>query len=424
MISVRRIRLTIIVFFLALLSSCDTGPHQLRLVIPTQPEDRSIVEELSSLLDDKALVRLLLTDSPLSEEAALDAIVSGEADIALVSNNLPFRSEIATVMPLYPTVLHIGRREGSSPFTGPEMLRNATVYAGPEGSSSRYVFERIAERMNLRTDEFHYVSAVEDLPDFVVIFSPISPKRIAEIRDLQTGFSEFRLWSMGTAAAIGNGSIVDAAVLLNPHLRPFVIPIGTYGELTQEAIVTVAVDKILVARRDLDSAVVYDLINEILRLRPALAAKRPGLFQQLSDDFDISRSTYIVHAGTQAYLQRSAPTVYERYSGIAEVTVTLIVALGSALFASIRIFKMRRKNRIDTFYTQTITLQRSVTDSTGAEELARVIKEVRSLQTTAFDLLVDEKLAADESFRIFITLSNDVMRQLGDTAAQRRKSDA
>ena len=424
MISVRRIRLTIIVFFLALLSSCDTGPHQLRLVIPTQPEDRSIVEELSSLLDDKALVRLLLTDSPLSEEAALDAIVSGEADIALVSNNLPFRSEIATVMPLYPTVLHIGRREGSSPFTGPEMLRNATVYAGPEGSSSRYVFERIAERMNLRTDEFHYVSAVEDLPDFVVIFSPISPKRIAEIRDLQTGFSEFRLWSMGTAAAIGNGSIVDAAVLLNPHLRPFVIPIGTYGELTQEAIVTVAVDKILVARRDLDSAVVYDLINEILRLRPALAAKRPGLFQQLSDDFDISRSTYIVHAGTQAYLQRSAPTVYERYSGIAEVTVTLIVALGSALFASIRIFKMRRKNRIDTFYTQTITLQRSVTDSTGSEELARVIKEVRSLQTTAFDLLVDEKLAADESFRIFITLSNDVMRQLGDTAAQRRKSDA
>ena len=28
------------------------------------------------------------------------------------------------------------------------------------------------------------------------------------------------------------------------------------------------------------------------------------------------------------------------------------------------------------------------------------------------DLLVDEKLAADESFRIFVTLSNDVLRQL------------
>jgi hypothetical protein len=40
--------------------------------------------------------------------------------------------------------------------------------------------------------------------------------------------------------------------------------------------------------------------------------------------------------------------------------------------------------------------------------------EVRTLQNTAFDLLVDEKLAADESFRIFITLSNDVLQQLSD----------
>ena len=64
-----------------------------------------------------------------------------------------------------------------------------------------------------------------------------------------------------------------------------------------------------------------------------------------------------------------------------------------------------------------------MTSSTGAEELARVIKEVRALQNTAFDLLVDEKLAADESFRIFITLSNDVLRQLGDTGLELSVSD-
>ena len=80
---------------------------------------------------------------------------------------------------------------------------------------------------------------------------------------------------MGTPQEIGNGGTVDAAVLLNPHFRPFVIPVGTYGESTPEPIVTIAVDKILVTRSDLDSAVVYDLISDILRLRPALAAKRP-----------------------------------------------------------------------------------------------------------------------------------------------------
>lgn len=422
--SIRKHQLLIFAACLSLLTACDTGPHELRLVTPTEPVDRSIVEEFSNLLDDDASVRVSLTATPLSEEAALDAVQSGDADIALVSNNLPFRTDIATVMPLYPTVLHIGRREGSSDLHGVEMLRDASIYAGPVGSASRLVFERIAERMHLDSDEYRYVSGVEAFPDIVIVFSPISPERIEELRDLRKEFPEFTLTTMGTPQDIGTGNIVDAAVLMNPNFRPFVIPIGTYGELTREPVVTVAVDKILVARSDLDSAIVYDLINEILRLRPALAAKRPGLFQQLSGDFDTSRSTYIVHAGAQAYLQRSAPTMYERYSGIAEVVVTLIVALGSASIAGVRIFRMRRKNRIDTFYTQTIALRRSVTDSTEPDELARVIKEVRSLQNAAFDLLVDEKLSADESFRIFITLSNDVLRQLGDTSPQLRVSDA
>ncbi|MCH8249952.1 MAG: hypothetical protein IH913_10125 [Proteobacteria bacterium] len=405
----RRFSLIILLFVLLNLGSCGPGQEELRLVSPFAPVDRAIADDLSGLLDASYSTRLIVTGSSLSGEAALDAVASGAADIALVSNSLPFRNDIATVMPLYPTVLHIAYRKGRDASTGSALLRGAKIYAGPEGSASRTIFARIVDRLQLDVSAYDYVTDLTDHPDVVIVFAPISP-------ELFLDYPDFRLFSIGSA--------VDAAVLLNPHFRPFVIPAGTYGETTAEAIVTIAVDKLLVTRNDLDSSVVYDLINDILRLRPALAAKRPGLFQQLSEDFDTSRSRFMLHAGTQAYLQRSAPTVYERYSGIAEVTVTLIVALGSALYAGIRIFKMRRKNRIDTFYTQTITLQRSVTDSTGSEELARVIKEVRSLQTTAFDLLVDEKLAADESFRIFITLSNDVMRQLGDTAAQRRKSDA
>jgi hypothetical protein len=246
------------------------------------------------------------------------------------------------------------------------------------------------------------------MPDVVIIFSPISPQRVAE-------YPDYLLTSIGTPQDIGSGGLIDAAVLLNPHFRPFVIPAGTYGEATPEPVATIAVDKILVARRDLDSTVVYDLINEILRLRPALAASRPGLFQQLSADFDTSRSTYIVHSGAQAYLQRSAPSVYERYSGVAEVIVTALVALVSALYAGARIFKMRRKNRIDRYYAAMLDIRNSLRDSKDPAEHQQAIRKVRELQNEAYGLLVDEKLAADESFRIFITLSDNLLRQLGAT---------
>jgi TRAP-type uncharacterized transport system substrate-binding protein len=413
----RTIPLILLLLVLLNLASCEPGQEELRLVAPFTPLDRAIAEDLSGLLDASNSTRLSITGSSLAGDAAIDAVASGAADIALVSNSQPFRNDIATVMPLYPTVLHIAYRQDRDASTGSALLRGAKIYAGPEGSASRMIFARIVDRLGLADSDYEYVSDLTDHPEVVIVFAPISP-------DLFADYPDYRLFSLGSPETIGIGSAVDAAVLLNPHFRPFVIPAGTYGETTAEAIVTIAVDKILVARSSLDSSVVYDLINDILRLRPALAAKRPGLFQQLSEDFDASRSRFIVHSGAQAYLQRSAPTVYERYSGVAEVAVTLLVAIFSASFAGVRIFKMRRKNRIDRFYAATIDVRRSIKDSNDPAEHRQAIAKVRKLQDEAFDLLVDEKLAADESFRIFITLSNDVLRQLGAAGVDDHLSDA
>jgi TRAP-type uncharacterized transport system substrate-binding protein len=380
------------------LSSCDRDRQELRLVVPFGQIDRVIAEDLSDLLDAGSSTHLSMTGSALSGGAAVDAVASGAADIALVTNNQAYRSDIATVMPLYSTVLHIAYQKDRDASTGITLLSGAKVYAGPEGSASRAIFVRIVDHVGLDVNAFEFVADLTNDPDVVIVFAPISP-------ELFTDYPDFRLFNFGSA--------VDAAVLLNPHFRPFTIPAGTYGAATTEAIVTIAVDKILITRNDLDSSVIYDLIDGILRLRPALAAKRPGLFQQLSEDFDASRSRFILHSGTQDYLQRSAPTVYERYSGVAEVGVTLMVALASAFIAGLRIFKMRRKNRIDRFYSTTIEIRKSLDTLTSPAEYKQAISRLHELQNEAFDLLVDEKLAADESFRIFITLSNDVLRQLG-----------
>jgi TRAP-type uncharacterized transport system substrate-binding protein len=380
------------------LSSCDRDRQELRLVVPFGQIDRVIAEDLSDLLDAGSSTHLSMTGSALSGGAAVDAVASGAADIALVTNNQAYRSDIATVMPLYSTVLHIAYQKDRDASTGITLLSGAKVYAGPEGSASRAIFVRIVDHVGLDVNAFEFVADLTNDPDVVIVFAPISP-------ELFTDYPDFRLFNFGSA--------VDAAVLLTPHFRPFTIPAGTYGAATTEAIVTIAVDKILITRNDLDSSVIYDLIDGILRLRPALAAKRPGLFQQLSEDFDASRSRFILHSGTQDYLQRSAPTVYERYSGVAEVGVTLMVALASAFIAGLRIFKMRRKNRIDRFYSTTIEIRKSLDTLTSPAEYKQAISRLHELQNEAFDLLVDEKLAADESFRIFITLSNDVLRQLG-----------
>jgi hypothetical protein len=397
--------------FAAIIAGCERGPVALRLANPEWPIDRDVADSLTTLFGSESNIEFNLTEDRMSEEAAIDALIGGSIDVALVSNNMPYRDGITTVIPLYPTVLHIGQT-GEKEFTDlADLIRGSLVFAGLEGSASRVMFEQSIQRLNIAPDEFSFIEGRGQRPDVFVVFVPIQPSESRR-------FTDISLISMGSPDSIGKGSVVDAATLLNPYLRPFIIPTGTYGDSTPEPVLTLAVDKMLVARRGLASSVVYDLVNELVRLRPALSAQKPGLFQNLSGDFDASRSTFVLHPGAQAYLQRAAPSLYERYSGVAEVGVTVIFMLFSAGYGSLRIFRMRRKNRIDTFYSQTIKLRSSVTDDTSDDERRDIIAKVRKLQNTAFELLVDEKLSADESFRIFITLSNDVLAELGEHSPQ------
>jgi hypothetical protein len=205
---------------------------------------------------------------------------------------------------------------------------------------------------------------------------------------------------------------VEAVNLLRPQFRPIILPANLYPGIVNEPVVTIAVDKLLVARSDIPETVVYQLISEILRLKPALSAAQPGLFHKLSGDFDASGSSFVVHPGAQAYIERDAPSAYERYSGVAEVAVTVLVGIFTGIFAIVRIYRIRRKNRIDTFYERAIGIRKSVHGDTDSADRSQALNEIRQLQDSAFDLLVDEQLAADESFRIFITLSNDIIAEL------------
>lgn len=391
---------------------CENSQTELRLITPASNTDKEIAVELVEMLNHQSAIRVSMSANDAADEAAIEALLAGEADIALVSNNMPYQPGIATVLPFYPTVLHIGYLEGRDASSGENLIRGATVFAGQPGSASRLMFEHIVLRRGLTNEDFTYVTASTDAPEVFVIFAPVSSEHAKQL-------SGYKLLSLGSPDDIGRGSIIDTATTLNPQLRPFILPTGIYGDATPGPVVTVAVDMLLVARSDLGASIVYDFVRELVRLRPALASLRPGLFENLTGEFNSNNSTFILHPGLAAYIDRNEPSVFERYSGVAEVTVTVLIALFSASFAGVRIFRMRRKNRIDMFYTEVIAIRQELeTDNTDLTRAAATTK-IRALQNKAFAMLVDEKLAADESFRIFVSLSNDVLH---DVSAQQENN--
>jgi TRAP-type uncharacterized transport system substrate-binding protein len=394
---------------LVLLAGCGEQRSTFRLLAPAQPFDQEIAAELVEIFENNSRHRIEVVPVPAGFETPLDALEAGYADLALTSNAQPYRRGITTVMPLYPTVLHILYRRVRSADSVEDLLRGATVNAGPVGSASRQLLTEILDGLDIAADEVEFVDKPTTLPDVNLVYVPISPERIRDFLEQEGVVGEYRFLSFGSPEDVGSGGEIDRAVLLNPRVSPFIIPVGTYGDLPEEPVLTLAVDKLLVSSPGLDSTVIYDLIDD---LQPALSARFPMLFQRLREEFDASGSTFVLHPGAQAFTQRDAPTFYERYSGVAEVLVTLVIGLISGSYAVVQIYNRRRKNRIDGFYKDVMAIRDSINERSTANERAAAVERVRELQNTAFDMLIREKLAADESFRIFVTLSNDIIAQL------------
>lgn len=403
---------TVLLACTVLLTGCGEQRNTFRLIAPAQPFDAEIATELVTVFEQNSRHRIEVVPLPPEFDTPLDALEAGYADLAFTSNAQPYRQGITTVMPVYPTVLHILYRRGRSADSAEDLLRGATVNAGPVGSASRQLMSEIMDSLDIAADEVEFVDKPTTLPDVNLVYVPISPEPIRALLEQDGVAGEYRFQSFGSPGDVGTGGEIDRAILLNPRVSPFIIPVGTYGDLPEEPVLTLAVDKLLVSRPDLDSAVVYDLISEVRRLQPALAAKRPFLFQELGAEIDASGSTFVLHPGSQAFAVRDEPTFYERYSGVAEVLVTLVIGIISGSYAVIQIYNRRRKNRIDGFYKDVMAIRDSINERSSANERAAAVENVRELQNRAFDMLIREKLAADESFRIFVTLSNDIIAQL------------
>jgi hypothetical protein len=395
-----------------LLGGCGEQGETFRLLEPAHPFDHEIAMELVEVFESNSRHRIELVPVPAEFAMPLEALEAGFADLALTSNAQPYRKGITTVMPLYPTVLHILHlRERTAESPG-ELFRGATVNAGPVGSASRQLMTELLDSLNMQEEDVSFSAGGDPLTDVVVLYLPILPGRVTAALREYGAAGAYRFVSFGLPRDIGTGSAIDRALLLNPRLSPFVIPVGTYDDIPEEPVVTLAVDKLLVSRPELESAAAYDLISEIRRLQPALAATYPMLFQHINEEFDPSGSTFVLHPGAQAFSERHTPTFYERYSGVAEVLVTLVIGLVSGTYAVIQIYNRKRKNRIDGFYSDVMKIRDSINEHSSAADRAAAVEKVQALQNSAFEMLISEKLAADESFRIFVTLSNDIIAQL------------
>lgn len=371
----------------------------------------------------------------LSSTTNCNLLREGKADFAIAQNDvtlgdaqhydgLPRDSEIRSVIPLYPEIFFVIYEKSLNPQSLRDLIVGKKVALGPPNSGTARLAKILFQEFGIDSTEYfpQYVKFEDNvLGDTIQISCSVTGFSNPRIRRMLE--TNGRLFSLGDYTLADKGATVDGFCLNYPLAKPFLIPQNTYGTVPQKPVLTVAIDAVLLTRKEVRSEIVFRVIQSILENKQIMVVdKNIKLLSQLTENFDPLRLRFPLHNGARQYFERNMPSFLERYAESLGFIFSIFLALVTAVSTFTRWSRHRKKNRIDEFYRQIMAIQRSVELLQTEAECRRALANLRNLREIAFQQLIKEKLQADESFRIFITLLNDIREEIEAHQAELKAS--
>jgi TRAP-type uncharacterized transport system substrate-binding protein len=377
----------------ALLVACQQAPDSLRFGLSHQAVEKN--QQFTKIITRHAGVELNMVDF-LPGEQPLKMLMKRHIDLLILENSASYAEGLEAVLPLYTGVLHILYRSDLKLTAPQDLIKGRTLFLGSASSVSRRFVETVAKLQGIDDSDYQIVDRlIPGKTDVLFVFSPILPVIN------QQRLTGYRLYSLGRPEELGLGSAVEAIQYIFPQMQPFIIPAKTYPGLgNEQAVVTISVDMVLVTHQDISEQLIYRLVQTLVEQKAQLTSLLPSVFFGITDQFDPLRLNFPLHKGTRRYLERDRPSFFERFAELINMLTYLTVLLLTGIVGFYRWSRQRKKDRIDRFYQRVLAIREQL-DELSSSQAHQQLKEI---ENEAFQLLIDEELAADESFQIFLTL--------------------
>jgi len=237
----------------------------------------------------------------------VELIQRGEADLALVFADVAYLAFVGRlhgsekpfdrlrgIAVLQLTPVHLVARSNAR-IAGVADLRGKRVAVGPPGSGTAITAELVLRTFGIHLTDVH----TEALP-----FDEAARRLVGGSLDVMFDTAMYPTDAVRTTATAGarlmplSGPPIERLRHEYPFFRPAVIPASAYPGM-RGAVRTIGVDGLLVCRRDLDEALVYDLTRRFFDALPTLASSRDALRLM---DLDQAPATPIpLHEGAARY---------------------------------------------------------------------------------------------------------------------------
>jgi TRAP-type uncharacterized transport system substrate-binding protein len=402
-----RLTLAFVALSLSLLTSCTREPTELRMLQPV--ESNFDPSALQLIFSEHSNARLTLAEG-VAGMSPLEALTSNMADLSVVENSATFVSGVRVILPVYESVLHVLVKEGFTSSDSSQSLSGASFHIANNSEAGHTFVDLLTRRHGLGPDDFRKSQQFEPgVTDIIIYFGPVDTDNISWYR---SGYS----FSSLNGRFNPQRKYYDQGVgYIAPKMHTKVIPALTYTNIpgNEQPVLTLAVEALLVTRRDVPESVIFGITETLLEQKPRFTAVAPSLFDGVAESFDRYSLSFPLHSGARRYLERDEPGLLERYAETINLLIYLVFMIMTALLGLARWRARRKKDRIDTFYVRVLGIEERIQPDN--HDLLR--GELTKLESEAFDSLIKEKLAADESFRIFTDLMARTRRQLDNAIA-------
>jgi len=380
---------------------------------------RQVGEELANFLEKGKVGKFqMLSEKGMGAKGNCILVAEKKADFGITQNDVIIselkpdisleKSGLRTVAPLYPEVLFIIYPDSLNPTSLKDLVTGRRLGLGPKNSGVTQVLYALFKHYNI------------DSTDFTVVNTPFNENIVSEKIDvsisLTTGYNnirirkmlqnnDLRLFSLGDPNLIERGSEVEGFCFHYTVARPFVIPKGIYADHPLKPILTVAIDAVILTHKETDNTVVYEMAKAIFEQK-----LHNPILTTIGKNYNMSSLNYPLHPGTRMYLDRNKPSFWIENG---ELILSLIIAFVGIVTAAWRWQKRRRKNKVDVFYKEVLEIDKNLENILDSEyKVSEARQKLKSIKHHAFQMLIDENIEANESFRIFQALLEDLIRKL------------
>ena len=361
----------------------------------------------------------LITSAGSTENIA--CLERKEAQIALVQNDARGGKSVRSIAALYPEVLHlICRSDRNIRSLGD--LKERRIGIGAVGSGTEQLTSKLLEFVGVSLDPKRVWrgSFSESLQlvksgelDGTFILAGVGAEMIETVmRDQRVELVPIQMGEHRAKEAKDIAQeFVDGFRVHYPHIAPYTIPLMAYEGRPAAPVPTLSVQAVLVCHEKVAVELVERITKTLFGQR-AVLSQQDTTFAHLNEQSAQASLQFPLHTGADNYYRRREPGFLNENAEAMGFLVTVALLIWSVLSWAQRWYGQRRKNRVDIYYQSIEALSRRVGDVTCLQELETLESELQQIGRQAGQELVEETLAADESYIIYQTMFGDCRTSL------------